>query len=388
MRSPEHKIDFLDHIRGIAILAVFLYHCMGDGFGYHELPWGAWHRTFDVPRSFLLVLPCALGWAGVAVFFAISGFCIHLSFARSASQSFTEFYIRRFFRIFPPYLLALLVFILIVPKNHEHFPHSAFWWQSLSHLFLIHNFDSRTYFGVNPSFWSLAVEVQLYVIYPVLILLVRRFGWNLTLALLAVLEVTTRTAMGIHFWRTGSELPQILIASPIAFWFSWSLGAAVADASLKKQALPLANSPLWLWAFLACGSWFVKPLTSYSFMFFAILTAATISRLLSGGGTLRLPLPRFFMEHLRMTGVLSYSLYLWHQPFLAMVSMPLRKHLPAVLNIDFIRFLACCSVWMILFPVGLLLYRYCELPAMDAGKAWVKKLRRAPPAPELETTGV
>ena len=378
MRSPEQKFDFLDYLRGIAILAVFLFHCLSDGFGYFEPPWNHWLRDLNMPRSYLLVMPFALGWAGVAIFFAISGFCIHLSFARSASQSFVEFYIRRFFRIFPPYLLALITFVLIVPVNHEHIPTVSFWWQCVSHFFLIHNFDTQTFYGINSSFWSLAVEVQLYLIYPVLVLMVRRFGWTAALVLLGVLELSCRTAMAFHFVQTG-EMPKLLSGFPIAYWFSWSIGAAVADAYLSNKPLPLAKSPLWLWAFLACGSWFVKPLAAYSFMLFAILTAATIAHLLSGGGfsAWRFPrLPRICAEHLRMTGVLSYSLYLWHEPCLRLVSMFLRNHLPASLDIDILRFFACCSTWLILFPLCILLYRYCEIPATDVGKALVKKMRR------------
>jgi peptidoglycan/LPS O-acetylase OafA/YrhL len=54
-----------------------------------------------------------LGWVGVPIFFTVSGFCIHLSYQRSRENGFKRFFTRRFFRIYPPYLLAVLFFGLI-----------------------------------------------------------------------------------------------------------------------------------------------------------------------------------------------------------------------------------------------------------------------------------
>ena len=371
MKESTQKIDFLDHIRGIAILMVFLYHSMADGFGYRELPWGHWFRNLHVPSSFLAVFPISMGWAGVAVFFAVSGFCIHLSFVRSRSQSFKEFYARRFFRIYPPYLLALITFILIIPAAHKGFPGWEFLKQSISHLSLLHNFTQGTYYGVNPSLWSLAIEVQLYLIYPALVFMVRRMGWPWTLALLATVEVAIRAATGIHFFAYNCEPKQWLLGSPIGYWFSWSIGAAVADAFHKNEPQPLAKWPLALWFVLAMGSWFVKPLYPMTFLFFSVLTAGAIAKLIAGE-RIGLPLPRLVSEHLRETGVLSYSLYLWHQPFIGPVAMWLREHLPNFVNRDVCRFLLCTLLWALLFPLARVLYRFCELPSMEAGKAFVK----------------
>jgi len=53
MSDSQKHIDFLDQIRGVAILAVFLVHALGTGFRRDHLPWGEWFRSFDVPVSFL-----------------------------------------------------------------------------------------------------------------------------------------------------------------------------------------------------------------------------------------------------------------------------------------------------------------------------------------------
>jgi peptidoglycan/LPS O-acetylase OafA/YrhL len=96
-----------------------------------------------------------------------------------------------FFRIYPPYVLAVLLFALVVPWTRIDFSFSGAV-QLLSHLALIHNLDNRTFYGLSPAFWSIAVEVQLYLLYPILVALVSRFGWNRSLMYIAALEITLR----------------------------------------------------------------------------------------------------------------------------------------------------------------------------------------------------
>ena len=129
-------------------------------------------RSFSVPPAFLVLSPLIFGNFGVAVFFVISGFCIQLSYARSAQAGFRAFYIRRFFRIYPPYLVALLFFAVVFPPTRLGFAKLWDWAQFGSHLLLVHNFDARAFDGINGAFWSIAVEVQLYLLFPVLVVLI------------------------------------------------------------------------------------------------------------------------------------------------------------------------------------------------------------------------
>src|SRR5579859_6331331 len=106
-KNPDQHVEMLDFIRGIAILAVLVFHTLGLTFGYDALPWHGWWRDFSGSFSFLCFLPVALlAQAGVAIFFVVSGFCIHVSFQRQGRQ-WGSFFTRRFFRIYPPYLLAV-----------------------------------------------------------------------------------------------------------------------------------------------------------------------------------------------------------------------------------------------------------------------------------------
>lgn len=156
----------IDYIRGFASLAVFLFHVVGLVFGFDKLPWNGWCRNFWAPTSFLLLYPLTYGSYGVAIFFVVSGFCIHLSFLSNPKKCWINFAERRFFRIYPPYLFAFLLFFFVWPwGNFSDFSEERIG-QFVTHLLAIHNIDERYFFGVNPSFWSIAVELQLYAIYP------------------------------------------------------------------------------------------------------------------------------------------------------------------------------------------------------------------------------
>jgi peptidoglycan/LPS O-acetylase OafA/YrhL len=77
--SQEQKhLDLLDYTRATAIICVVAYHCL-CAIGA-QIYWNTWVRNLNVPISDFLVLPLNLGSLGVAVFFVVSGFCIHYVF--------------------------------------------------------------------------------------------------------------------------------------------------------------------------------------------------------------------------------------------------------------------------------------------------------------------
>jgi peptidoglycan/LPS O-acetylase OafA/YrhL len=152
---PEpQKLYGLDHLRAIAILAVLCFHY--QFFGRPE--WEAGRIS-------------KFGWSGVDLFFVLSGFLIagqlFATVARGKPISLREFFIKRFFRIIPPYLLVLVLY-LVFPVMRE-------WgrpWPAWKYFTFTLNFgQDLSHYGSFSHAWSLCVEEQFYLLLPLTFLL-------------------------------------------------------------------------------------------------------------------------------------------------------------------------------------------------------------------------
>jgi peptidoglycan/LPS O-acetylase OafA/YrhL len=160
-------------VRGIAILLVLTYHfswVLGFGTQFAD---GALARVVSV------------GWAGVDLFFVLSGFLITriLLSARESSGYFRTFYARRVLRIFPLYYGFLFMMIVVLPElpflrdNHglqtlRH--HQVIYWTYLYNVAIsFHPLVDRGPYG-NGHLWSLAIEEQFYLIWPFVVLVLGR----------------------------------------------------------------------------------------------------------------------------------------------------------------------------------------------------------------------
>lgn len=311
------------------------------------------------------------------MFFVVSGFCIHMSFQQQG-QKWGDFFIRRFFRIYPAYLAAL-VFILALDMvyNRQGVLGHEDWMQVLAHLFLVHNFDPSKIFAINGSFWSLAIEGQLYLLYPALLVLVAKLGWRSTMVTLAACELLIRCASGLIQTVDAEQtivgqVSWFLASSPLGYWFSWALGAFIADAHLKKQSLPFLNaSPVW-WLALAIISYFIKPLDPFRFLLFAVLTAVVTSQLLSGA-RIKIKVPAFSLSLLNKIGLWSYSIYLLHQPLLNIYSRAIDWVFPLEDQTAWIVFLFNAMLWLAIIPFSFLWYKIFELAGIALGKRIIQK---------------
>lgn len=368
--SADH-LSFLDRLRGIAILLVLTTHALQPAFGRKGLEWAGWWRDFgQVPKSFLPMLPLTFGWIGVAMFFVVSGFCIHLSHRRSREAGFKVFFIRRFFRIYPPYLLALLFFALVFPATRFDGVAGNVW-QGVTHLLLLHNFSQDWIVGINGSFWSIAPEFQLYVLYPVLMGVALKWGWKGALWLAALVEIPMRVAVGL----SGSEHCTASVL-PLFFWLSWGIGAKIADDWLEKRPIFLMSVPAWGFPAATLVSLFFKPLFVFGFLFAALATARWIAALLSAPAEPGVR-PSLAGDVVRRIGVVSYSVYLINEPLLNVIPDVLRWAFPHVyfhpLKIYAIALGWCGAICL----VAGLLYRWVELPSIAWGKRIAKRLARS-----------
>lgn len=382
--DTRDRLLFLDQLRGVAILLVFLYHSIYQAFGRDELAWSGWTRNFDAPGSFLGLYPITWGWCGVAVFFALSGFSIHLSHTRASKDSIADYFARRWFRIYPPFLAALLFFALVFPRTRLDMHSRWGLGQFFSHFFLVHNLNAKTDHGIATAWWSIAVEFQLYLLYPLLLIAARRIGWRGVLIGTAIVEIGLRLGCDLRLLFTGLQPWVALRDSPFFFWYSWTIGAAIADAYLKGQPLPFRNHSVWLWVALFVIADLLKPLNIFSFTLAALATATAISRFISRRSAQmaeQRPLfHRRMAEYLRLAGLCSYSIYLIHHPIVEAWPGVVTRLLPSVHLYPVLMYVCCLSVWLLILPAAWLMYRFIELPAISAGKQYVSFMRgrRAP----------
>ena len=148
--SDQHKLLGLDHLRAFAITFVFLFH-------YQFFGHPAWENRIS-----------GFGWTGVDLFFVLSGFLISgqlfNTIAKGKSISIRDFFIKRFFRILPPFLVVLTLYFCF-PVLRE-WGHPSPIWRYLTFT-LNFGLDLKKY-GTFSHDWSLCVEEQFYFILPLI----------------------------------------------------------------------------------------------------------------------------------------------------------------------------------------------------------------------------
>jgi peptidoglycan/LPS O-acetylase OafA/YrhL len=397
MKPLYGHLPFLDYLRGLAILGVVLNHSLYYSLHITSLPWDGEFRTWNGDPALWALFPALFGWIGVPMFFTVSGFCIHLSHRQSGERGFGIFFLRRFFRIYPPYLLALVLSAFVFRdtrigwgiRTHDAaiFIHGLK--QFLSHTFLVNNFSSDSLFGINPAFWSIAVEVQLYLIYPLLLWIAGRLGWRTALWVAASIELFSRSVNELlTAFYPSLEMPTFFSYSPFYFWFTWTMGAALAEAWMKGEPLPFRSAWGYLWPALFLICYFFKPLFSFCYPLAALASTHLIAYFLSrppGVQKVR-GVSGYLLEHLRWAGLVSYSAYLIHLPLLTLVPYYLwlisPRHYPAVISYG----LHLCS-WFPIFGLSYLMYRFVEKPSIMVGKRFIERLRRPASEPATEMAG-
>lgn len=155
--SVNTKLLGLDHLRAFAITYVILFH-------YQFFGHPAWVNRI-----------AGFGWSGVDLFFVLSGFLISgqlfATIAGGQQVSVKAFFIKRFFRIIPPFLVIVILYAAL-PATHE-WGHLAPLWRYLTFT-LNFGLDLRKY-GTFSHAWSLCVEEQFYLVLPLMFLMFNYF---------------------------------------------------------------------------------------------------------------------------------------------------------------------------------------------------------------------
>ncbi len=331
-RLPQR--DDIQGLRAIAVLAVILFH---------------------VNREWL-----PGGFTGVDIFLVISGFLITsiiLRQKREGSFSYLSFYVSRIRRIVPAYLalLAAVSFgmaILLTPQDYVMFENS---------LRAALYFASNRFFANQSDYfapaahelpllhtWSLAVEMQFYLLLPVVIgLLPKRAARPFLTVVIVILAVHSsyRLALGqrqAEYFSLISRIPEFLVGSLIAFlpaWGHWT----------RWRSNLVATAGILL---IVAGFLCITEATPFPGLF--VLVPCLGAALVIAAGSQNVMNGWLSNPLLVWIGALSYSLYLWHWPILAALRYFLETYalpLPAILVF---------SSLTLALSYGS--YRYVELP--------------------------
>jgi peptidoglycan/LPS O-acetylase OafA/YrhL len=314
----------LDGVRGLAIVLVMVEHT-------HLAPFHG-------------------GGLGVDLFFVLSGFLISglllAEFQRSGRLDIRRFYYRRALRLLP----ALLVVVAATTGVALAYHHSEMGRETLAMaprtLLYVANLG-RTDVG-NPSLlahtWSLSIEEQFYLVWPLALLLLLRTRLSRT-ALVGValafagLAIVTRTVsylvspdtsehFGRWYFRTDTKIDALLLGCTIALLLASDLPGGRWFARLPAMAIGMAS----LLALLAVVPWVNQTQTTFMVQLsvFRLASAGLILAFVAGPSVTWLE-RAFSTRWLRLVGVLSYSLYLWHFPVFALVQERLGRSLKSLL---------------------------------------------------------
>lgn len=337
--SPKYRSD-IDGLRAIAVISVVLYHLKIAGF--------------------------QSGFMGVDVFYVISGYLITSLISKELSQghfSIVTFYERRTRRIFPALFTVLFFctfasFLFLYPEQLTKYGKSllatTFF---VSNLYFWHSALPSGYFDAGVSAqpllhtWSLAVEEQFYLLFPVTLYLLFRYARK---RINAFLLFVCCASFAFNLWTTQHR-------PVVAFYWimprAWELliGALLATKafpSLGERRLREAIAPLGL------GLIFVAvclPHNGFAFPgYVALLPCVGTSLVIYAGDAGPSVVSRILsVKPLVFVGVISYSLYLWHWPLIVFTS-----HFPLNLNGN----VQICWVLTLSVLAAFLSFEYIERP--------------------------
>ena len=296
----------LDGVRGVAALFVVVNHVFLRAF-----------PGYPVDHAPFWAAPVIYGRFAVVVFIVLSGFSLALSPARHGWRlgAVTRFARRRARRILPPYWAALVFSLaiawLIVPPPGQAAPGGG---SVLVNGLLVQNLIGAP--SPNRSFWSIAVEAQLYVLFPLLLLAVRRFG-AIAMVSAVTLMVATAGLLAPHAYLVVQSPPDMAALFAVGVLAAGVVGAAGTHRTWPWAWLALAAAAPVLATILWRGS--VWTLDHLLWVDLALGPAIACLLVALAFGRARLLLRLLDARPLRALGGSSYSLYLTHGPIVVVV---------------------------------------------------------------------
>ena len=327
------QLPGLDGLRAVACLMVFAVH-----FSQITHLRGS-YGPFDIARLL------ENGNSGVALFFALSGFLLSLPYWRAIEgknplPSTPRFLLRRAARIAPAYFFCLTALIIANRLWEE----DAWLPDALLHYAFAFNFFDATIFSINPPFWTVAVEVQFYLLLPLIFFVVRPLPFAKAVwcvALLALGAYAAHWAVMRHMAASqmpGTEASPALAYSVLAHLPHFLFGVVTAWLFVRRNlttwtpsqdSAPAREVALWIAIVLvlvvlgtSADDILQTPYGRYNFPYVPLLFCLVI--LLTPLTTTGVVL--FDNPPMRGVGAVSYGVYIYHLPVLHIVARLMQKY--------------------------------------------------------------
>ena len=357
MPSPQQRVVGLDALRALAALAVFICH-LGAYWGLTGLP-------SKVPQLL------DVGAHGVDLFIVMSGFVLGLvAFRAGPSLRMGNFVIRRAVRLAPPYYAALAIAsaLALSPIATWFVAERASWSDVAWHVAFLQTWSPERLGSINGSLWSVALEAQLYLAFPLMVIVARRWGVT-PLVVVAVALSLAMSALPLE-GAVGSALTDEHNLPVRLVQFVAGVGAA---SLFVADRVP---SPRVLWAITVIGGlvalgWSTADLEPGRVVAWTVPCVAVVLLVSTVHG------PQLARTPLERWGLASYSFYVIHQPMLFFLGRVVRPHVdsdPMALLIGLVAALpiTAAAAW--------LLYITVERPAHEYGRRHFPMTSRPTPA--------
>jgi peptidoglycan/LPS O-acetylase OafA/YrhL len=316
-RHPKTYIPQIDSLRAIAVVAVIIYHLDS------------------------VLLPG--GFSGVDVFFVISGYVVSASLAADAQTSFlrflTGFYARRIVRIVPPLLACLvatsIAATLLIPNSwlsSTSQDTAKYAFVGMSNFALIWSsdgyFSPRVEYNPYTHTWSLGVEEQFYVVFPLLFFIcerLRRRAGALGIVANTLLGLLLALSLAYGWYATTAAPAQAFYLLPSRFW-ELACGALLfqlqSHTKLVLRSAVVVTSAMLLGLALLAAAFYLSTERSFPFPWALLAVggaALTIAGVTAPQANHSLVGRMLSSPALVFIGKLSYSLYLWHWPVMVLL---------------------------------------------------------------------
>jgi len=359
------KYDYIDALRGFAILAVIMVHS------------SLWIH----PTSNLLNKISLQGAQGVQLFFIASALTLFLSMngrKNIEAHPTINFFIRRFFRIAPLFYLAIIVYTLYDGKSFYYWaPNGLKWWYIALTALFMHGWHLETINSVVPGGWSIAIEMTFYLIVPYLFGKLKNISSTLLFLFSALITSKILSVLIIQIISPHYKVSQQYLVDAFLYsWFFSQLPIFILGILLYQVVIKFPEKDKQI----------ALPLLLISFLlFYSFLGANTFSNLLPNHFLYGIAFflfslslhfyPQIFFVN-RMTifiGRLSFSIYVAHFLVLKIVGPFLTSRLATQGNIEFLTIFLIITTLSI--GVSFFTHKFIETPGINIGKKIIEKFQ-------------